>query len=42
MNAQMLIDSVSEPTNFLEMFYPHIYVQRQADVNITKVLKELQ
>lgn len=41
MNAQQLIDSANEPTDFLGLFYPEISKHKLADQNLTKILKEL-
>ena len=43
MNAQEIINQ-SEPnsTDYLEVFYPEIYTQRQADLNLSKCLRDLK
>lgn len=42
MNAQELIDSAKPVNDHLSLFYPEVAKQRQADLNITKCLKEVK
>ena len=42
MNAQTIINASEIKRDNLKFFYPELYQQKEADLNITKCLRELK